>query len=83
MDITPKEDWEENIRTDLWPNMTPYQLNIQRDIIATKISTLYKMPINDPTVQGLLAALNRANTYVNELIDHKIHNDPNAKRNII
>lgn len=82
MEITPKEDWEENIRTDLWSNMTTHQLNIQRDLIASKINTLYKMPVSDPTVQGLLAALNRANTYIAELIDYRITNDPNARRNI-
>lgn len=82
MDITPKEDWEENIRTDLWNTMTTFQLNIQRDLIATKINTLYKMPINDPTVQGLLTALNHANTQLNQLIDYRITHDPNARRNI-
>ena len=83
MEIIPKEDWEENIRSDLWANMTPHQLNIQRDLISNKITTLYKMPTSDPTVQGLLAALNKANTYVNDLINYRQASDPRAKRNII
>ena len=82
MDIIPTEDWEENIRTDLWNTMTQYQLNVQRDLIANKIGTLYKMPINDPTVQGLLSALNKANVYINELIDQKIQQDPKSNRTI-
>lgn len=72
MENTPdKEDWEENIRTDLWPTMSIQQLNVQRDLVVSKISLLYTMSIGDPTVRNLLGALQIAIKDLNDLIDNR------------
>jgi len=72
-----QEDWEVNIRTDLWHEMSSHQLNIQRELIITKISTLYKMGISHPTARDILLALQRAHEHINTLIDKNM--DPKKK----
>jgi hypothetical protein len=72
-DIDPNnEDWQVNIRSDLWPTMNTYQLNIQLEIVITKISVLLSMSATDPTAQTMRIALQRARDYLTDLINNKI-----------
>jgi hypothetical protein len=71
-DIDPnQEDWQINIRSDMWPTMSTHQLNIQLEIVVTKISVLLSMPSNDPTVQTMRFALQKALDYLTDLINNK------------
>lgn len=74
---TTKESWEVDIRTDLWHTMSTHQLNIQRDLIVTKISTLYKFGISHQTARDILLALERALEHITKLIDD--NTDPKQK----
>ena len=66
------EDWEKNIRTDLWHEMTVNQLNIQRDLVVEKISLLHKYGISHQTAYDILCVLQRSLEHLNERIDHKM-----------
>lgn len=74
------EDWEINIRTDLWHTMDSHQLNIQRDLLVTKISLLYEFGTSHQTARDMMLILQRALEHINKLIDNNI--DP-KKRTII
>lgn len=76
----PLENWEVEIRTDLWNEMTSQQLNIQRDLIITKISLLYQFGASHQTAHDMLIILQRALEHITTLIDN--HIDP-SKRKII
>ncbi len=80
MTTTPEqEDWEINIRTDMWHNMSVHQLNVQRELIITKISTLMDFGTSHETARNILIALQRAHDHLNNLIDN---NFDEKKRNI-
>lgn len=71
-DVDPKnEDWQINIRSDLWPNMSTHELNTQLELVITKISVLARLPSTDPTVQSIGLALQRALDYLTQLINQK------------
>ncbi|MGZ5485212.1 MAG: hypothetical protein ACXWFB_04780 [Nitrososphaeraceae archaeon] len=65
-----KEDWTNNIRSDLWNTMDVSQLNIQRELIINKISTLQSIQLNQ-TVLHLMKALHIGLEDLNALIDSK------------
>jgi hypothetical protein len=62
-----KEDWEVNIRTDLWDTMNVTQLGTQQGLILDKLNILRQMPAGQ-TVLQLLSALNFAMDDVERLI---------------
>lgn len=66
-----KEDWNDNIRSDLWGNMNTQQLGVQRDLVINKIALMNKLPM-DPTVNSILTALNMAYDDLNTLLDDRI-----------
>jgi hypothetical protein len=71
-DIDPNnEDCHINIRSDMWPTMNTHQLNIQLELVVTKISVLLTMSPNDPTVQTMRFALQKALDYLTDLINNK------------
>lgn len=71
-DIDPNnEDWQVNIRSDMWNNMNTHQLNIQLELVVTKISLLLTLPAADPTVQSMRFALQKALDYLTDLINNK------------
>lgn len=76
------EDWEINIRSDLWSSMDISQLNIQRELILQKIILLYKLGSANQTARDILIALQRAQEQLNALIDEHMTKDP-KKRTII
>lgn len=65
------EDWQVNIRSDMWNNMSTHQLNIQLELVVTKISLLLTLPSTDPTVQSMRFALQKALDYLTDLINNK------------
>jgi hypothetical protein len=62
-----KEDWEVNVRTDMWNTMNVTQLGIQQGLILDKLNVLRQMPAS-PTVLQLQSALNFAMDDVEKLI---------------
>lgn len=72
------DDWQVNVRSDMWNDMNMHQLNTQLELILTKISLLGSMPVNDPTVQSIGIALQRAVDYLTVCMNSKV--EPN-KRN--
>ena len=61
------------IRTDLWGEMDPKQLNDQRELIMDKISLLQSMMggNQNPTVMGLYTVMQHALADISNLIDYR------------
>lgn len=64
----PKESWETDIRSDLWTRMNAHQLNVQREIILTKITLLHSMTGYNETAVNILMSLEMVLKDVDELI---------------
>lgn len=71
------EDWESNIRADMWTTMTASQLCKQQDLVIDKIVKLNMLPSTDPSVRDLLGALHIAKDDLTYLIDVGMSNQPN------
>jgi hypothetical protein len=66
---------QDEVRTDLWHEMTQQQLLHQRDLIVTKMATLLSMSSFGnipPNLQGIYKALQRGMDTLDEMINKKI-----------
>lgn len=76
-----KEDWEVNIRSDMWNQMNSFQLGTQLELILDKISLLRQLSSN-PITLNLINALNMAMDDVNMLITN-LHSKPHVTESSI
>lgn len=64
-------DPKENIRSDLWQEMTTAELSQQVDLVVTKISLLHQIQQSTPSVMPILSALEQALQTLTNLIDSR------------
>lgn len=67
-EIPEQEDWEINIRSDMWLTMGISQLSIQQELVLDKLAKLATMA-QSPTIRDLECALKMALDDLNNLIN--------------
>lgn len=74
-------DLSENIRSDLWNEMTTAELSQQFDLVLTKISLLQQIRNSTPSVLPILSALEVALQTLTQLIDNRSSSTVNKRDN--
>jgi len=63
------EDWEINIRSDMWTTMNISQLIVQQELVLNNLGLLSTLQASNPTVLNLHCALKMALEDLNLLIN--------------
>ena len=70
---TPETDPQNNLRSDLWPTMSPAELGRQQELVVDKLSKLQSMTgvSSTPSFRNIYGALQVAMNDLTQLINNR------------